>query len=115
MAHPSILIHHMDFTLPTGKVLFNKLTLAFSQRKIGLVGRNGMGKSTLLKLIVGELQPYTGSIQTEGTLAYVPQNPLVFAQVTIAGLLGYEKKMKALHRILQGSIQEEDFSILDED
>src|ERR1700744_3152525 len=43
--------------------------------KVGLVGRNGVGKSTLFKLILGELSPLTGDIATPrtGRIATVAQ------------------------------------------
>ena len=42
---------------------------------IGLLGRNGMGKSTLLKLISGEISPHSGTIarQQNIRMAYLPQ------------------------------------------
>jgi ATP-binding cassette subfamily F protein 3 len=45
--------------------LFSELNLRLnSGNKIGLVGRNGTGKSTLFKLILGEEQPDSGDIAT---------------------------------------------------
>ncbi len=45
-----------------------------SGRKVALVGKNGCGKSTLFKIIVGELELTAGNIQIESeTLGYVPQ------------------------------------------
>jgi ATP-binding cassette subfamily F protein uup len=43
--------------------------------KIGLIGRNGIGKTTLIKLLLGELQPNSGSIKTGTNLniAYFDQ------------------------------------------
>jgi ATPase subunit of ABC transporter with duplicated ATPase domains len=81
------------------------------------VGKNGIGKSTLLRLIAGELYPSAGSIHVEGSLAYTPQlwNFLDFPHLTIAGLLGFEQKIRALQRIYQGSIETQDFIDLDED
>ena len=50
-----------DFTLGNGK-------------KVGLVGRNGCGKTTLLKILVGLEDPTSGSIQvTNEVLGYIPQ------------------------------------------
>src|SRR5215216_2168775 len=42
---------------------------------VGLLGRNGMGKSTLLKLISGEIQPHSGTIARQQNIgvAYLPQ------------------------------------------
>ncbi|PIQ10246.1 MAG: ABC transporter [Ignavibacteriales bacterium CG18_big_fil_WC_8_21_14_2_50_31_20] len=47
-----------------GKQLIEGLTFAFdSKRRLGIVGKNGVGKTTLLKLILGELKPQTGQIE----------------------------------------------------
>ena len=44
-----------------GKKLFNRLEFKFDKkRKLGIIGRNGLGKTTLLKIILGELQAITG-------------------------------------------------------
>jgi ATP-binding cassette subfamily F protein uup len=46
-----------------GKKLFNGLDLKFDRnRKLGIIGRNGLGKTTLLKIILGELQAATGEV-----------------------------------------------------
>ena len=49
----------------------------------GIVGENGAGKSTFLKIIVGELQADSGKISVEGKLGYCPQEALLFSQLTI--------------------------------
>ena len=43
--------------------------------KVGLVGRNGVGKTSLLKVLAGENDAAAGVILRRGTLGYVPQNP----------------------------------------
>lgn len=40
--------------------------------KMALVGRNGRGKSTLLKLLEGRLEPTSGEIRRSGTVSYFP-------------------------------------------
>lgn len=110
-----IVTHKLCFSLPNGKLLFNNLNIAFTQQKIGLVGKNGVGKSTLNQLIIGERYPTSGSIQVDGSIAYVAQNPVVSTDETIADLLGFAEKIHALHRITQGSINEQDYLIFDED
>lgn len=115
MPNPRVLINNLHYNLPDGKALFKGLNLTFSTKKTGLVGRNGIGKSTFIKLIHGEFRPSVGSIQIEAKLAYVPQIPLIEPATTIAGFLGFETKLRAFQRILQGSTSKEDFSILNED
>jgi len=43
--------------------------------KIGLVGRNGAGKTTLTKILAGEGLPASGSVQANGDVGYLPQDP----------------------------------------
>ncbi|KOV81661.1 ABC-F family ATP-binding cassette domain-containing protein [Nocardia sp. NRRL S-836] len=43
--------------------------------RIGLVGRNGAGKTTSLRVLAGEGQPYGGSVTRKGELGYLPQDP----------------------------------------
>jgi ABC transport system ATP-binding/permease protein len=46
-----------------GKKLFDGLDFKFDKkRKLGIIGRNGLGKTTLLKIILGELQAATGEV-----------------------------------------------------
>ncbi|HSS61486.1 MAG TPA: ABC-F family ATP-binding cassette domain-containing protein [Candidatus Limnocylindrales bacterium] len=48
--------------------------------KVGLVGRNGAGKTSLLKVLAGENDAAGGVVLHRGTLGYVPQNPRPRAQ-----------------------------------
>src|SRR2546426_12352515 len=43
--------------------------------KVGLVGRNGAGKTSLLKVLAAEDEAAGGLVLRRGTLGYVPQNP----------------------------------------
>src|SRR3954468_9727835 len=43
--------------------------------RIGLVGRNGAGKTTMLKVLAGEGQPYAGQVDRRGPVGYLPQDP----------------------------------------
>lgn len=56
--------------------LFRDISFLISPReRIGLVGKNGAGKTTIFKLIVGEMQPSSGdiSIPRDVTIGYLPQ------------------------------------------
>src|SRR3954464_3511456 len=58
------LLDHADFSLEAGE-------------RVGLIGRNGAGKSSLLKIIAGLAKPDDGLVtrQNELTTVYVPQEP----------------------------------------
>jgi ABC transport system ATP-binding/permease protein len=48
-----------------GRALFRGFNFTFENgRRVGVAGRNGLGKTTLLKLIIGELKPTEGSVKT---------------------------------------------------
>ena len=66
-------LNNVSFTLDTGQ-------------KIGLVGANGVGKSTLLKIIVGEVEPDSGSVNLNSTreVGYLPQALATVDQQTVA-------------------------------
>jgi ATP-binding cassette subfamily F protein uup len=59
-----------------GPRLFEEINLQIEQGEwVGLLGRNGMGKSTLLKLVNGDIEPQSGSVARQQNLrvAYLPQ------------------------------------------
>ncbi|HLO30059.1 MAG TPA: ATP-binding cassette domain-containing protein [Anaerolineales bacterium] len=59
-----------------GPLLLEEINLQIESGEwIGLLGRNGMGKSTLLKLISGDLSPHSGTISYQQNIrvAYLPQ------------------------------------------
>ena len=43
--------------------------------KIGLVGRNGAGKTTMTRILAGEAQPFGGRVRRTGAVGYLPQDP----------------------------------------
>jgi ATP-binding cassette subfamily F protein 3 len=60
----------------SGNDLFNDISLVINEKdRIGLVGKNGVGKSTLLKIILGWQQPDKGSVVIPDgrTIGYLPQ------------------------------------------
>lgn len=60
-----------------GEFIFNNISfLANPRDRIGLVGKNGAGKSTMLKVIVGELEPEAGVVSKPSgcTIGYLSQD-----------------------------------------
>ena len=85
------------------KAIFKEISLSIPQGKlVGIVGPNGGGKSTLLKLLAGQEQPQSGEILLKGKplgsygmkalareLAYLPQRPLVPPGIRVEQLVQY--------------------------
>ena len=68
------------------KILFNNISIGINDgEKIGLIGINGTGKSTLLRILAGEEVPDTGGIITiKGMrIGYLPQAPVFEAGATV--------------------------------
>jgi macrolide transport system ATP-binding/permease protein len=54
---------------------------------VGVVGENGVGKSTLLRLLAGTDEPDAGAVARPHDLGYLPQEPSVPGRSTVAGTL----------------------------
>ncbi len=79
------------------QVLFDISMEAARQGGIAILGRNGVGKTTLLKTLIGELKPMRGSIHFDGApatgldtqkrvlrgMGYVPQEQAVFGSLSV--------------------------------
>jgi ATPase subunit of ABC transporter with duplicated ATPase domains len=111
-----ILLQNISFGFPGGNLLFNHINLTIqSSAKSALVGSNGMGKSTLLKIIAGEIQPLNGNINIQGNIFYVPQMFGNYNHLTIAECLKIDKKLQALQKITNGEVDEIYFETLNDD
>ena len=112
----SIIIKDLSYTHTDKEVLFSNLNLIInSGEKTALTGNNGCGKSTLMRILAGEASPGTGSVHCSGHLYYVPQHFGQYDGRTVAQVLGIDRKLTALHAILNGDTAEEHFARLDND
>ena len=69
-------IDNLSFGFEPGKPLVEGLSVAVrSDDRIGVIGRNGKGKTTLLRLLAGELQPQGGAVRlsSQAVLGYFGQ------------------------------------------
>ncbi len=71
-----LLWHGVDFSLVTGGALH-------------IVGANGIGKSSLLRIIAGLLPAMAGRVKCEGGVALLDENPALDRDRTLAGALGF--------------------------
>ncbi|MFH3777313.1 ATP-binding cassette domain-containing protein, partial [Acinetobacter baumannii] len=71
-----IVVEHVSFAHPGGQPLVRDFSMVLQRGdRIGLLGANGTGKTTLLKLLLGDLQPTSGKIEvgTKLEVAYFDQ------------------------------------------
>ena len=117
MAHfaqsPSFILHQVTCQFPTGDTLFGPLNLTLEPSLCALVGRNGSGKTRLLRLLAGLDEPATGHIERFGSHAWVAQQHVISSQTTLAELLGYDAIFTARKRIDSGDYQPDDLALLD--
>ncbi|KJS76482.1 MAG: ABC transporter ATP-binding protein [Comamonadaceae bacterium BICA1-1] len=85
------LLNRVDFSLQAGE-------------RVGLVGRNGSGKSSLLKIIAGLERPDDGVVQRQNglRLAYVPQEPDLDPEASVfeAVSVGLQRVQQLVQRYL---------------
>ena len=113
-------IEHLDFSYGNQPVLRDICLSVERGTTLGLIGPNGGGKTTLIRLLLGLLKPSRGSIRVGGlgageavrrgnVIGYLPQNPqaptalpLTVRQVVHLGLAG---KTGLLRRHATGDLQ----------
>lgn len=79
---PYLIAENLSYALDSTRSLFQGIHLSLSVNdRIALVGSNGIGKSTLLKILAGQIQPTHGSITRSGATYYLPQISTIRASV----------------------------------
>ena len=74
MAKVLIQVQQAKATLPDGRPLFEDVSFDVSAGDVvSLIGANGAGKSTILRMIIGNQQSESGQISINGRLGYMPQ------------------------------------------
>lgn len=108
-----ITLSRLSWSTPDGRPLFSDINLAFGPERTGLVGRNGVGKSTLLRLIAGDLRPSAGSVSRHGRLGVMRQLVHVDASECVADLFGVRRDLAVLRRAERGEADAEDLADAD--
>ncbi|HEY9218377.1 MAG TPA: ATP-binding cassette domain-containing protein, partial [Phenylobacterium sp.] len=103
----------LSYRTPDGRGLFEGLTLSLGAERTGLVGANGVGKTTLLKLAMGELEPTAGAVVRSGRLAMLRQTMSPPPGASAAELIGVALDLARLDRITAGQGTEHDLAEAD--
>ncbi|WP_236201762.1 ABC-F family ATP-binding cassette domain-containing protein [Pseudomonas pseudonitroreducens] len=114
MTNPvSLTLHGVTFQLPTGEPLFHDLDETFDGRRTALVGRNGVGKSVLARIMAGELAASAGRCLLSGPVHYLPQRLEPQGFGCVAELAGVQPLLDSLARVEAGGVAQADFERLD--
>jgi ATPase subunit of ABC transporter with duplicated ATPase domains len=109
----SISLSDLSWSTPDGRALFSHLTLQFGPGRTGLVGRNGVGKTTLLRLIAGEWMPQSGQVNVVGRLAMLDQTLQAGEDDTVADLFCAADALAMLRRAAVGVAGADELADLD--
>lgn len=102
-----ISIAHLHFAHPSQPPLFADLSAVFSAPLTGLIGDNGCGKTTLMRLILGDLAPSSGSLAAPERMAHLPQDLGLDREQTLAELCGISEILRALQAVESGEYSPE--------
>ena len=107
-----ITLDHISYAHPTQPPLFADLSAVFSAPLTGLIGDNGCGKTTLFRLILGEIKPSQGTISTPPRIAYLPQDLGLSEHQHLADIFGITKILRALDALESGNYSPELYEII---
>ncbi|MFM7720220.1 MAG: ABC-F family ATP-binding cassette domain-containing protein [Sediminibacterium sp.] len=97
------MISARNVTLAYGKrVLFDEVNISFTKGNCyGIIGANGAGKSTFLKILNGEIEPNKGSVEiTPGErMSFLKQNQFEFDEQTVLNTVmqGHKRMWEVMH------------------
>lgn len=98
----SIVAQKITYIHPDNQVLFKGIDLTINKgQKVALVGNNGSGKSTFLRILAGTLQAQEGKIIHPTPPYYVPQHFGQYDNLTVAQALRIDGKLEAKEKELR--------------
>ena len=109
----TITIQNLGWSTPDGHDLFHNLDLTFGPERTGLVGRNGTGKTTLLRLVTGDLAPQVGTVSVDGRIAVLRQSVRPGPDETVGDLFGVRDGLALLARAERGEADADELATAD--
>ena len=111
----AVVLDRLSYTWPDGSPALEAVSGSFGVGRTGLVGRNGSGKSMLLRLIAGELAPTSGHVVAHGEVASLPQRLTLDTSARVADLLGVAGPLDAVRAIAAGDVDPARFDAVGDD
>lgn len=92
----------VTFEYSNGHIIFQDLNFSITSKTSALVGPNGVGKTTLAKILVGELEPTSGSIIKRSSVTFFPQR-LTPQTISVDEFLTFDYEWSELgEKLLEG-------------
>lgn len=102
LSEPTLSFSKLSLIWPDGTPCFQNLTGSITAPVTALIGDNGSGKSSLLKVLAGLLEPSSGSVTRPSKLAYLPQDLGLTPDTTLADLFDISPILAALEALEAG-------------
>lgn len=102
LSEPTLSFSKLSLIWPDGTPCFQNLTGSITAPVTALIGDNGSGKSSLLKVLAGLLEPSSGSVTRPSKLAYLPQDLGLTPDTTLADLFDISPILAALKALEAG-------------
>ncbi|NEU94949.1 ABC-F family ATP-binding cassette domain-containing protein [Bradyrhizobium uaiense] len=109
----SIALSNLTLSAPDGRVLLSNIDFNFTPERTGLVGRNGVGKTTLLDLIAGRRTPQSGAVSVQGRIGMLHQTVQMAPDECVIDLFDARHTLAALRRAEQGLAATEELADVD--
>lgn len=107
-----IVAERLAYSLADGRPLFHDLTLSFGRDRTGIIGPNGCGKTTLVRLLAGELEPSSGTVHRSCAVAMLPQEFRPEHSAPLASVLRIDERLSAIRRMTAGDGTASDLEII---
>ncbi|MEP0069017.1 ABC-F family ATP-binding cassette domain-containing protein [Pyruvatibacter sp.] len=108
-----ISLNAVSYRLADTTLLLDTITLSLTANRTGLVGRNGIGKSTLVRLMTGDLTPSAGTVSVGGRIATLHQMLAPNPSDTLASIMAVTEPLARLDRLERGAPEDDDLDLAD--
>lgn len=107
-----ISLNNVSLEWPNGASCFTGVSAVFSSGLTCLIGDNGSGKTSLIKIILGELEPTRGSVESPANIGYLPQDLALKSDATVADVFGASEILKAIEAVEAGDFDPKLYEII---